>query len=208
MGRDTKVLLLVGGPEYHDTPETRAALSGLLSRKFDVTMTDDLGVLHPGTLSAYDVIVNFTTFLEPTDEQIGALLDAVKGGKGFVGIHGATATFWNSPAYLEMIGGKFIVHDPNKVFTVNISTSKHVEKHPITEGVEDFDIQDEPYIVRGDLPHRRIQARAEGHITVYTLTWGSRRVCSSALGHHARALSNPGFQALAINGVEWAAGLR
>lgn len=208
MGRDTKVLLLVGGSQYHDTRETRAALSGLLSRKFDVTMTDDLGVLHPGTLSAYDVIVNFTTFLEPTDEQIGALLDAVKGGKGFVGIHGATVTFWNSTAYLEMIGGKFIVHDPNKVFTVNISTSKHVEKHPITEGVEDFCIQDELYIIEGDLTQWHILARAEGHPIVHTKTWGKGRVYSNALGHDARALNNPGFQTLTVNGVEWAAGPR
>ena len=206
MGTDTKVLLLVGGPEYHDTPETRAALSGLLSRKFDVTMTDDLAVLKPETLSGYDVIVNFTTFLEPTDEQIGALLDAVAGGKGFVGIHGATATFGNSPAYIGMIGGKLIVHDPNKRFKVNIGTARAVEEHPITQGVDDFEIQDELYIIEGDLTQWHILARAEGHPIVYTKMWGKGRVYNNALGHDVRALSNPGFQTLIINGVEWAAG--
>ena len=207
MAEDIKVLLLVGGPEYHDTPETRAALLDTLSAEFDVTMTDDLGVLQPDTLKGYDVIVNFTTFLEPTDEQISALLDAVEGGKGFVGIHGATATFWNSPAYLEMLGGKFIVHDPNKVFTVNISSSRHVEEHPITEGVDDFDIQDELYIIEGDLTQWHILARAEGHPILHTKMWGKGRVHSNALGHDARALNNPGFQILVINGVKWAAGL-
>ena len=208
MGQDVKVLLLVGGPEYHDRPETRAALSDLLSSKFDVTMTDDLAALQPDKLSAYDVIVNNTTFLEPTEEQIAALLDAVEGGKGFVGIHGATATFWNSAAYLEMIGGKFIAHDRKKTLTVKIGTAMEVEEHPITQGVDDFEIFDELYVIEGDITKWHVLARAEGHAIFYTKTWGKGRVVSNALGDDVPAFTNPGFGALTINGVEWAAGRR
>lgn len=60
-------------------------------------MTGDLGVLQPARLRAYDVMVDFA-FVESADERISALLDAVEGGKGFVGIHGATGIFSNSPA--------------------------------------------------------------------------------------------------------------
>ncbi len=208
MGQDIKVLLLVGGPEYHDRPETRAALSRLLSRRFDVTMTDDLGVLQPDTLSAYDVIVNTTTFLEPTEEQIAALLDAVEGGKGFVGIHGATATFWSSPAYLDMIGGKFVAHDRKKELTVNIATAREVEEHPITQGMDDFETFDELYIIEGDMTQWHVLARAEGHAVVYTKAWGKGRVFSNALGDGVSGLTSYGFQTLIINGVEWAAGRR
>jgi len=201
----TKVLLLVGGPAYHDNPETRAAMYELLSRSFDVTMTDDLAVLSLDALGGYDAIVNFSTFLEPTDEQTQALLDAVAGGVGFVGIHGATATFWNQPRYLEMIGGKFIVHDEFKEFTVNIGTARDVEPHPITDGIEDFAIEDELYIVEGDLTKWHILARAEGHPIIHTKEWGQGRVFSNALGHDTRALRHPSFCELVTRGVAWAA---
>jgi type 1 glutamine amidotransferase len=171
-------------------------------------MTDDLGVLQPDKLSAYDVIMNYTTFLEPTEEQIAALLDAVEGGKGFVGVHAATATFLNSPAYLDMIGGKFVAADPIKTLTVNIGTAREVEEHSITQGVDDFEILDELYIIEGDMTQWHVLARTEGHPIVYTKTWGKGRVYTNALGDDVPALTNPGFQTLIINGVAWAAGRR
>jgi type 1 glutamine amidotransferase len=206
MGKDIKVLLLVGGAKYHDMPEHREILSDFIGTEFDLTMTDDMGVLSPDSLDAYDVIVNFTTFVEPTDEQVGALLEAVKGGKGFVGIHGATATFWNSPGYVDMVGGKFSYHDPNKEFLVQMGTAKRVVPHPITEGVKDFTIQDELYIIEGDMTKWQALARAEGHIVLFNKMYGKGRVHNNALGHDGRALNNPAFQALVINGIKWAAG--
>jgi len=205
---DIKVLLLVGGPQYHDLPEHREILPDMLGARFDVTMTDDLAVLQPEVLDGYDVIANYTTFFEPAQEQCDALLEAVHKGKGYIGLHPATATFWNCPRYLEMIGGKFIVHDPNKVFTVNIGTSRYVEKHPITEGVGDFPIQDELYIVEGDLTQWHILARAEGHPVLWTKEWGQGRVHSNTLGHDGHALNNLSLKTLYLNGVEWVAGLR
>jgi uncharacterized protein len=201
-----KVLLLVGGPAYHDSAEHRSVLHDFLAAKFDVTMTDDMAILTPANLAQYDAIVNYTTFFEPTEAQISALLDAVKGGKGFVGIHGATATFWNSPAYLQMIGGKFIEHDPFKTFRVKLSSARSVEPSPITAGVDDFDIQDELYIIEGDLTQWHILGRAEGHAIIHTKSWGQGRVYSNALGHDGLAMRNPGFQTLIIKGVEWVAG--
>lgn len=207
----TKVLLLVGGVKapYHDQPEHRQILSEFIGAKFALTMTDDMAVLTPENLAKYDVIVNFTTFVEPTEEQANALLAAVQGGKGFVSIHGGTATFWNSPGYVDMVGGKFAVHDPNKMFDVKISTARKVAyPHPITEGVPDFSIQDELYIIEGDMTQWEILARAEGHAIIYNKTYGQGRVHNNALGHDGRALNVPEFQTLVLNAIEWAAGLR
>jgi len=202
---DIKVLLLVGGPRYHDAPGDQRKALEFIGEKFDTTMTDDMRVLTPENLDQFDVIANYTTFFEPTDEQIKALLDAVAGGKGFVGIHGATATFWNSPEYLKMIGGKFIEHDKNKLFHVKMNYN-HTEDSPITAGLEDFDIQDELYLIEGDITQWHILARSEGHALVYTKTWGKGRVYSNAMGHDSKALNQPTFQELIIRGIKWAAG--
>jgi type 1 glutamine amidotransferase len=206
MAKGTKVLLLVGGAEYHDQPEHRQILSSFIGAEFDLTMTADMGVLSPITLADYDVIANFTTFVEPSQNQVNALLNAVKGGKGFVSIHGGTATFWNSAGYIDMVGGKFAVHDPNKMFEVKISTArKVVYPHPITEGVPAFTIQDELYIVEGDMNEWQILARAEGHAILYNKMYGKGRVHNNALGHDARALNVPEFQRLVNNAITWAA---
>jgi type 1 glutamine amidotransferase len=207
MEKDTKVLLLVGGSEYHDQPEHREILSEFIGAKFDLTMTDDLEILNPDSLGTYDAIVNYTTFVEPSEKQIDALLDAVRKGKGFVGIHGASATFWNSPAYLVMIGGKFITHDPNKEFLVKIRTAGAVIPHPITKDIDDFIIQDELYIIEGDITQWEIIARAEGHPIIFNKMYSNGRVHNNALGHDAKALSNPSLQKLIINGISWSAGL-
>ena len=206
MEKDTRVLLLVGGADYHDQPEHRKILSDFIGAEFNLTMTDNLEVLMPSTLDDYDVIVNYTTFVEPTEKQVGALLDAVEGGKGFVGIHGATATFWNSPDYLEMIGGKFIAHDVNKEFLVQISDARAVVPHPITQGVDNFTIQDELYIIEGDITRWEILTRAEGHPVIFNKIYGKGRVHNNALGHDALALNHLSFQRLVNNGIAWAAG--
>jgi type 1 glutamine amidotransferase len=205
MKNKARVLLLVGGASYHDQPEHRETLSEFIGANFSLTMTDDLGILNHEDLSEHDVFVNYTTFAEPPEEQVSALLEAVKGGKGFVGIHGATATFWNFPAYLDMIGGKFITHDPNKEFVVNVKGA--VTPHPITSGIEDFRIQDELYIIEGNITKWEIIARAEGHPILFNKKYGKGRVHNNALGHDRQALSNPSFQKLVISGIAWAANL-
>lgn len=205
---ETKVLLLLGGPEYHNTQAHRDALIELLDPVCTLVAQEGLDYLTDEILDPFQVIVNYTTFLEPTPKQANALVSAVFRGKGFVGIHGATATFWNAPEYLRMLGGTFIVHDPLKLFKVQFESVRCVEPHPITAGIADFEIEDELYIVEGDQTQWHIIARAEGHPILYTKTYGSGRVHYNALGHDERALKHPSFQQLVLNGIEWAARIR
>ena len=221
MKTEAKVLLLVGGAPYHDTREHREILWSMLGAKFDLAMADDPEVLTPENLAGYDVFVNYTSFWVPTEEQCNALVDAVAGGKGIACLHPSSASFYTCPAYLDMIGGYFVYHDPNKLFTVRMSgyTEKDhwfevqgmavdVPEHPITQGIDDFQIQDELFVIEGDQTKWHVLARAEGHPVIYTKMWGKGRVCQNALGHDARALNSPSLQTLYIRGIEWAAGLK
>jgi hypothetical protein len=227
-----RALLLVGGAEYHNRPFHVAELAGILVGEAgaDLRITDDLGVLSRQTLADYRVVVNWSTFVKPTEEQIGALLAAVEGGVGLFGVHGATATFWNSPAYLRMIGSRFVRHDPYKRFTVKVDDRAHA----ITAGVEDFEVEDELYELGGDVagfealaaghlagrpgselrafgegplqPDTRVLASAEGHPLLYVKTFGKGRVHYNALGHDTKALTHPSFRRLVRQGLAWAAG--
>jgi len=227
-----KALLLVGGAEYHNRPFHYAELAGIFAGEggCDLRITDDLAVLEPRTLEQYQVIVNWSTFLQPADEQLAALLSAVEGGTGFLGLHAATATFWNSAAYLRMIGSRFIRHDPYKRFTVCIED----HSHPITAGVEDFEIEDELYQLGGDArgfdalaegvrqgrptrelrelgagplgPDIHVLATAEGWPLLYVKTYGKGRVHYNALGHDTAALQHPSYRRLVLQGLAWVAG--
>ena len=227
-----RALLLVGGPDYHNRPFHAAELAGILVGEAgcDLRITDDLSVLEPGELGRHQVVVNWSTFVRPTEEQVGALLAAVEGGTGLLGIHGATATFWNSPAYLRALGSRFVRHDPYKLFRVDIDDPTH----PITAGVESFEVEDELYELGGDFagfdklaeglaagrpnselrqfgegplpPDTRVLASAEGHPLLYVRHHGKGRVHYNALGHDMKALAHPSFRQLVRQGLAWVAG--
>ncbi len=153
-----RALLLMGqAPEqvrqFHNQPEHWALLAEHL-RAADLSarwMTDDLSVLNPRDLARFDVILNYSTALQPTAEQVAALLAAVEGGVGFVGLHAATATFTDHPDYLRMVGGRFQRHDPIKRFTIHFVD----RDHPLTAGLEDYEHEDELYELTADLIDRQ-----------------------------------------------------
>ncbi|HEX5418048.1 MAG TPA: ThuA domain-containing protein [Chloroflexota bacterium] len=230
-----RALLLVGGPAYHNQPFHYAELAGILVGESgaDLRITDDLTALNSQELAQYQVIVNWSTFLSPTAGQVDALLAAVEGGTGFLGIHGASATFWNSVPYLELLGSRFNRHDPYKEFTVQIDD----RSHPIVEGVDDFTTEDELYelnggsdefraladgiaqgmkvgaareaanqVGEGPLPANvHVLASAEGHPLLYVKTFGKGRIHYNALGHDLKSLTHPSFRRLIVQGLNWVA---
>lgn len=102
--------------------------------------------------------------------------------------------------YLAMIGSAFISHPPLTVIPVRILD----RDHPVTQGVADFEIEDERYELAGDLAQVQILAESNGHPVLYTKRWGSGSVQYTALGHDSRALRNPSHRRLLVQAVAWA----
>jgi hypothetical protein len=68
----------------------------------------DLTFLTPEYLAGFDGLMLMTNGNLPlTDAQKKSLLDFVAGGKGFIGAHCASLTFYDYPAFGEMLGGYF-----------------------------------------------------------------------------------------------------
>ncbi len=206
-----KVLLLVGGAWYHDQPAHREALWACLEPHFDVTMSHYPDrVLTAAHLAGYDVIADYTSWWEPTPAQCRALTTAVAQGQGFACLHPATASYMNSAEFHDMVGGSFVSHDPHKRFKVTLVPGDHYQTgettigaHPISQGIADFEIQDELYVVDGDMTSWYVLARAQGHPVVWTKPYGAGRVFSITLGHDARALAHPAVQQLYVRGIQW-----
>jgi len=202
-------LLFVRGGGIHDWKGLSPILVEALDKTgdFDVTLTENLDDLKAERIKNYNVVLFYCTGLKFTDpEQEKGLCDFVRNGGGYAGIHCASDSFKRSDAYWELVGGRFAGHGGGK-YTVYICD----REHPITKGLEDFEIHDETYrhnyhrnacircLVRMD---RGKERQCMGWIQHY----GKGRVFYTGLGHGKSAWTNPHFQRFVVRGLYWAAG--
>src|SRR5262245_19358774 len=84
---------------------------GATSRAFEVAVERDSVALNRENLRDYDAVVFYTSGELPlSDVQKDALLDFIRSGKGFTGIHSATDTLYSWPEFGELVGGYFDGH--------------------------------------------------------------------------------------------------
>jgi len=188
---------------------------------FDVTATDDVSEISREGLKPYDALAFYTTGELPiADDQKQALIDFVKSGRGFIGFHSATDTFYKWPEYGEMIGGYFDGHPWHQDVTVKVEDRGHpATKHLGTS----FVISDEIYQFRNfsrdrvhvlmSLDTLSVDLKKHGvHRTDgdFALAWcrdyGKGKVFYTALGHEAAVWQDQRFQNLIIGALNWMTG--
>ena len=119
-GRPKKLLFLTHAALYKHTslgPAEKAVIDLGKTGGYDVTTVEgykqnpkelDFGFLTPDYLNQFDGVMMMTNGNLPfTDAQKKMLVDFVRGGKGFIGAHCASLTFYNYPEFGEMLGGYF-----------------------------------------------------------------------------------------------------
>ncbi len=207
-GENTKVLFFRGGG-IHDWKTSTSIVQPLLEKTgdFEVTLTESLDDLKADKIKSYQVVLFHCTGIEFADkEQEQGLCDFVRNGGAWAGIHSATDSFKKSDAYWELVGGRFAGHGGRK-FTVYV-----IDKdHPITKGLEDFEIQDETYV---HAYHKfacmraliRMNVENERQCMGWVQFYGKGRVFYSGLGHGKEAWTNPAWQRYFVRGMYWAAG--
>jgi type 1 glutamine amidotransferase len=213
-----RVLLITGDDvAVHPWKEQAAATADALKAagKFDVTVSEDLGVLDSADgLKPYGVIVltRYNNKKLPLGDQAKQnLLDFVKGGKGFFVQHLASASFPKWDEFGKLCGRYWVMgksgHGPRSVFQAKVAD----KNHPITRGIEDFKTDDELYAkLAGDVPiHVLVEADSpwskKTEPLVFCLDYGKGRVVHNALGHDGKALATPAVRKIIARGVEWAA---
>jgi type 1 glutamine amidotransferase len=176
------------------------------------------------TLGYFDAVVFYTTGeLKMDDQQKADLMSFIKDdGKGFIGIHSATDTFYKWPEYGEMIGGYF---DDHPWGTFNAPVIVEDREFPgMKEFPEQFVILDEIYQYKNysrdkvrvlmrldpsklDLASKRVH-RTDGDFAVgWVKNYGKGRVYYTNLGHRDETYDRPDIQKMLIEGVKWALGM-
>lgn len=94
---------------------------GEKSGAFQVTVTRDVGAFTRENLKNYAAVMFYTTGELPfTDDEKNALVDFLKSGHGFVGVHSATDTLYEWGVYNKIIGGYFNDHPWHQQVTVDV----------------------------------------------------------------------------------------
>jgi len=209
--------LLVGENSIHSFDDRTRQIEAALGDDVAVTVSTEFADLE--SLAGYDAVVDYVTDSGFTDAQLDELRSFVADGGGYVPIHcaadltsyidedGAFASRDEPvPTLRELIGGHFVDHPEQSTFGVGV-----VADHPVMDGVEDFEVYDEPYQVDYDADRVRVLARMDHPDlpTAYPVVWvrehGDGRVCYSSLGHTEESFDAPSHRRILRNAVRWVA---
>ena len=196
------------GYRHEVIPLSRAILKqvGENSGMFEVTSTEDISEFTIGNLQRYDAVIFYTSGELPmSGVQKAALLDFVRSGHGFVGIHSATDTFYKWPGYLELIGGYFDGHPWHQTVRIEVADPFNslvsflgaaLEINDEIYQIRDFDERGSHVLLRldetsVDLTRSGVHRRSYGWPLAWTRSYGQGRVFYMALGHGEAVWGTP-----------------
>jgi type 1 glutamine amidotransferase len=211
------------GYRHEVIPLSHAVLKqlGRNSGAFEVTATEDMSVFTTQTLKRYATVIFYTSGELPMSvSQKEALLDFVRSGRGFVGVHSATDTFYTWPDYLDLLGGYFNEHpwhqevtievvDPSNPLVAFLGSSWQIEDEIYQ--ISDFDYPGSHVLLRldetsVDLTRSGVHRRFYGWPLAWTRPYGQGRVFYTALGHEASVWRDPRYQQILLNAILWTIG--
>jgi len=225
-----KALVVRGGWEGHRPVQaTELFLPFLESSGFTVRVEESTDVYaDAGEMAHTDLVVQCISMSDISAEQVAGLSAAVAAGTGFTGWHGGIAdSFRASSDYLQLVGGQFACH-PGKepcerrgeaednFLPHTIDITELGRKHPVTEGLDDFELCTEQYwVLHDDLidvlattthPARPWQPwqRPVTSPAIWTRQWGAGRIVVTTPGHSLDVLENPNVRTVIERGMLWA----
>jgi uncharacterized protein len=205
---------------------------------FEVVASKDGRLFEPDQIGQWDAFVFETTgdltTTGPQDKSPPissdgekAFYDAIREGKGFMGMHCATDTFGHhgkrnkgaQDPYIQMIGGEFIKHGDQQPSRIDIvSPSFPGIAHGFGTSGSSFTITDEWYALKNfpDDLHVILVQGTEGmkgpmyQRPNFPITWarahGKGRVFYTSMGHREDVWENPMYQALLLGALGWTTG--
>jgi uncharacterized protein len=219
--RPGRILYFTHSAGYrHDViPASREILKriGETAPQFEVTASEDVSTFSTENLRRFDAVMFFTTGELPmNDIQKQTLMDFVRDGGGFLGVHSATDTFYQWPEYGRLIGGYFDQHPWHQ--EVRIVADRF---DPLVSFIgPSLVLADEIYQIRDfargshvvlrldpssvDLARDNVHRHPYGWPLAWTRSYGSGRVFYTALGHEEAVWQDARFQMLLHNAVQWA----
>lgn len=207
--------LAVTGDRYHSPVVMRDGLVPALVREnIPVTFIEDVTALNKESLARVQLLIMARNgrywpdgYSKPykmwmTETQERAVIDFVENGGALLVVHNGHSFF--PPEYSKLAGGSFGGHPKPYTFTVRVEN----KNHPVTAGVEDFEIFDEQHMSKYtlDAEHLLLRSLSKENVEASAGWWreeGKGRVCYLTPGHTPESIGHPMMQRLVRNAVRW-----
>ena len=221
-------------------------LLGETTGAYEAVISDDLANFEPGKIYDFDAICFLNTTMEVFSPHNGAmkkmtdeekkkanerearlkksLMEYIKSGKGFIGIHAATDTFYKWPEYGEMIGGYFDGHPWRAGTQVSVKVEDGQHKHACCAHLEgkNLNFKEEIYQFKAPYDSKKVHmllrldpeqtdiSKGKRADKDYGVSWlkrhGKGRVFYCSLGHNAHIYQNPQVLQHYLKGMQWGLG--
>jgi type 1 glutamine amidotransferase len=209
-----RALILLGGL-YHDFDGFAGAMRTLFEGQgWSVEATYDLDVLTRLPATHFRMLISYTCLsrnkpdqirVTPdrlTDAQVNGLAGWVQNGGALLAAHCGTVAGESGPALARLLGGSFVSHPA----PLNFSLFPVFDGHPITRGVEAFEVHDELYLQQLSGPVDVHMVAVDGGVA-YPMVWsrceGRGRVAHIAPGHFPQVWALAPYQRLILQAAGW-----
>jgi hypothetical protein len=211
-----RALALIGD-RYHSPVYIRDGLTPALVREnIPVTFIEDVTQLNAESLKEHQLLIILRDGMNwpdgydkpavkwMTDGQQQAIWDFVNNGGAFLALHNSQGIYPPGGLYYKLFGGDYGGHPKPYTFTVRVED----KNHPVTAGVEDFQIFDEHHTVKYylDREHMFLRTIAPDNLAAPGGWWrdmGKGRFVYMSPGHTPEALGHPMMQRLIRNSMRW-----
>ena len=144
----------------------------------------------------------YEVWMQPHQEE--AIEAFVRYGGSFMPLHNAGWAYPSRNGYRRVMGGYYQGHPPVLPFDVTVENNRH----PVTEGVEDYEITDEQHFLWFDYDRVDLLLRSRGRdgresAAGWAYEYGEGRVVYLANGHTLEILRHRMVQKLLHNAVHW-----
>jgi type 1 glutamine amidotransferase len=212
--KNIQLAVITGGHTF-EVPPFHRLFSTLPGIDAYIQTLEDWGADVGGWRGQYDVILFYNMHSQMPDahakgveKKVRAALEGLKETRqGVVLLHHALLAFpeWNFWSDLAgMPDRKLARYDHDQMVSVHVSAVGH----PITNGVQNFEILDETYQMQDAAPENEILLSTDDPNSLQTLAWVRRvnqaPVFCLALGHDHQSWENTNFQKILQQGITWA----
>lgn len=188
------------------------------------TASEQMGWLTKDKLAEFDaVLFNNTTRLKPNEQQQEALMDFVKGGKGFIGIHAASDNFYKWKEGAAMVGGLFAGHpwggggtwavkveNPDNPVNQSFKTKTFTVKDEIYQMKDPYTRKDRRILLSLDMSDPKTGGKKGRKDGDNAIAWikkcGEGRVFYCSLGHNNHIFWDPEIVGHYLAGIQYALG--
>ena len=209
--------LILAGDHYHNPNDAFQGIGSVLEKGgLAVECTTDFAALGQEMLADKSLFVILRDGIEfPNGREAGpvawmqpeqeeAIEQFVLAGGGFMPLHNAGWAYPWKGGYRRTMGGYYVGHPAIARFKVEVVN----KNHPITAGVEPYEIVDEQHFLWFDYDRVEVLLVSQGQdgrqsVAGWAYEYGVGRVAYLANGHTLEILQHPTYQKLLRNAALW-----